>query len=133
MVKVNEFYIFTNRVSILDAIQLLYEDGEILLAGVVLAFSMAFPALKLFVADYVWRGCPVEDRGTDKALSLLGWVSRWSMLDVLVVGLLVVSVKASGLASAASEPGLYAFVGAIMTTTFGVWLLRRAERRLRQG
>ena len=133
VVRVDEFYIFTDRLSLLDAVRTLYADGEVLLAGVLAAFSMAFPALKLALAGYVWAACPIGPHGTGRALDLLGWVSRWSMLDVLVVGLVVVSIKASGLAPAESEPGLYLFAGAVMTSAFGVWLLRRAERRLRRG
>lgn len=133
VVRVDEFYIFTDRLSLLDAVRSLYADGEVLLAGVVAAFSMVFPVLKLALAGYVWAACPVGPHGTGRALDLLGWVGRWSMLDVLVVGLVVVSIKASGLATAESEPGLYLFAAAVMTSAAAVWLLRRAERRLRRA
>jgi paraquat-inducible protein A len=52
------------------------------------------------------------------------------MLDVLVVGLLVFSAKASGMANATSQPGLYFFAAAVGGSAAASALLKRAAKRL---
>ncbi|MBK1667649.1 hypothetical protein CKO28_06330 [Rhodovibrio sodomensis] len=130
IVSVRKLILFKDEVSILGAIGELFSSGEVFLAIVVLAFSVVFPVGKLAVTDFIWRGCPVDDGGIRQALKLLAWVSRWSMLDVLVVGLVVFSAKASGLANATSQPGLYFFAAAVGGSAAAAALLKRAAKRL---
>jgi paraquat-inducible protein A len=130
IVSIQKLILFRDEYSILGAIGDLFASGEVFLGLVVLAFSVVFPVAKLVVTDFIWRGCPLEDQGIKRALKLLAWVSRWSMLDVLVVGLLVFSAKASGMANATSQPGLYFFAAAVGGSAAASALLKRAAKRL---
>jgi paraquat-inducible protein A len=51
--------------------------------------------------------------------------SKWSMLDVFVVALLVVSVKLGSLAQAHVELGIYAFAASVvLTMLLAAWIGR---------
>src|SRR5690606_10766469 len=92
-------------------------------ALVLLLFSVVFPAAKLVLAAYVWRTCAVADRRLATSLAALDWIGRWSMLDVLVIALLSISIKSSGVADARAQPGLYLFAGSILLSMLGfAWL-----------
>lgn len=133
LMRVSKLLIFTDQVSLLNIIVSLFRKGDWFLALVVLAFSVVFPAAKLFAASYVWGGCNAFSDKVGHTLGLLDWIGRWSMLDVLVAALVVFSVKASGLANAVPEPGLYAFAGSVLTIAAAVALLKRAAKRIRSA
>ena len=131
IVSVTRFFFFTENATILGAITSLFDAGEYLLAATIAVFSVVFPSLKIIVADFVWRGRGVGHAGAETGLRTLDVLGMWSMLDVLVVALLVFSATASGLADASSEPGLYLFFGAVVTSMAGVLRLKAAYQRHR--
>lgn len=52
-------------------------------------------------------------------------LGKWSMMDVLVVALLVLTAKSSGLANAASAPGVYCFAGAVLLSMIAGMLAKK--------
>lgn len=133
VVRVTEFFIFADALSIADGILSLWRDGEYLLAAVVLLFSAVFPYYKLDQAYRLWRRTNVHATAFDKRLRRIGWLSKWSMVDVLVIALFVFSIKATGVADARSEYGLYFFVGAIAGTAVSLAWIKSAAVRLRNA
>lgn len=132
VVRVDRFLILTDRISVLGGAGRLIREGEYLLGVVVLLFSAAFPAFKLQQAWSLWRGTDVHDPRFGRLVRRLDWLSRWSMVDVLVIALIVFSVKASGFADARSEAGLYFFVGAFAGTALALAWIKRAAHRLQR-
>ena len=125
LVTVEKLLIFTDQVSLYGGIVGLYDSGEYFLATVLLAFSLVFPLIKILI------GLVVASRGGPQAaprlLGALAWLGKWSMLDVFIVGLLVVSIKSNYLADAGTEPGLYFFTASIVLS------LLATHRLLRKG
>src|SRR6185503_2851532 len=74
--------------SVLGGIADLARSDELLLALIVLAFSVLFPIVKLgLLAHVLFRPVAVEQRTRlVRALERLG---RWSMLDVFVIAILI--------------------------------------------
>lgn len=126
---VTRFFVLEDEISVLGGIAALAGDGEWLLALVLALFSVVFPLLKIGVALYAWRKAPVGDAQVKTMLRRLDVVSRWSMLDVMVAALAVLSAKVSGVALAASQPGLYCFFAAVLLSALAVRRLDRALRR----
>jgi paraquat-inducible protein A len=97
------------------AVQLLLE-GQLFLFLVVAAFSIVLPVIKIIV---LFRFLSA-DLGRNGALHrYVHWIhlyGRWSMLDVFVVAILVVSVKLGVLASVQMRYGLYAFAASVLLT-----------------
>jgi len=54
----------------------------------------------------------------------VGLLSKWSMMDVLVVALAVFAAKTSGLASAAALPGLWFYAGAALLSALAAALIK---------
>lgn len=113
LLTLERFLIFANRVSLYGGLGDLWVQGEWFLFILIGGFSVLFPLLKLLLL-----AAAVNLPG-DRHHGPLHWleaVGRWSMLDVFVVALLVVSVKLRGLAAVQVEIGAYAFAAAVLLT-----------------
>jgi uncharacterized paraquat-inducible protein A len=95
--------------SVLGAIRSLHESGNDFVAGLILLFSVLVPLTKaaLLVPIFVWRSTPVAYR----LARVVQAISKWSMADVLAVGMLIALLVAKGTAnlSAVAGPGFYFF------------------------
>lgn len=130
MVRVDSFFIFHDNISILSMLYTLWRTNEFFLFIVALVFSIAFPAAKLLVADYAWRGCSANNPRLNQTLRWIEWLSKWSMLDVLVVALVIFSLKASMLGNATSQPGLYCFAASVLGSALGISLMKSTANRI---
>jgi paraquat-inducible protein A len=120
--------------SVLGGIVDLARSDELLLAGIVLAFSVVFPIVKLgLLAHVLFRPVPAEQRA--RVVRSLERLGRWSMLDVFVIAILIGSVHLGILSEAYAERGIHVFGAGIllsMLATLGVQrLLRGPRERLR--
>lgn len=123
--------------SVLGGIRDLARSGEVLLAGIVLGFSVLFPIAKLGLLTHVLFR-PVDDERRTRLVRSLERLGRWSMLDVFVIAILIGSVHLGILSEAYAERGIHVFGSGIllsMLATLAVQrLLRsadaRAERRV---
>ncbi len=131
VLRVKKLFMFTDQISLARGIYTLWKTDEFMLAAVVLVFTVLFPVLKQFEAYRLWRRISIYDERFDTRLRRLEWLSKWSMVDVLVVALVVLSIKAHKLASATSEPGLYFFAGALAGTALALTWIGMAAARLR--
>jgi paraquat-inducible protein A len=102
LMRFDKFYLFSETPSLLQVIAGLWTGGEQALAGVVALFSILFPLVKLFT---VFEAA----FGFGRFPAWAGVLSKWSMMDVLLVAILVFAAKTSGLASAVSQPGMWFF------------------------
>ncbi len=133
VIRVDKFFIFTDRVSIWDGVILLFSDGEFFIAIVVLVFSIIFPLIKLQQAYGLWRRIDVHSDRFEQRIRWLGWLSKWSMVDVFVVAIVVFSVKTSMILSATTEIGLYFFFAASLGTSIAIGRIKAAAERLRNS
>ncbi|MEM7216089.1 MAG: paraquat-inducible protein A [Pseudomonadota bacterium] len=108
LMRFEKLWLFEETPSLLTIVSDLWKEGELLLALVVVAFSIIFPLLKLFSAHQAVFTKKVPG----------GWtaaLAKWSMMDVLLVAIVVFAAKTSGLASAISQPGLWFFALSAIT------------------
>lgn len=115
VITLEKFLFVTNTFSIVSGTWRLLEQGQLLLFVVIATFSILLPLLKLAVLLRVLTG----SRHSQALRRTLGWIhrfGRWSMLDVFVVALLVVTVKLGAIADVTIHYGLYAFAGAVLLT-----------------
>jgi len=133
VVRVREFFIFANEFSILEAAAQLWADGQIFLGAVVALFSIVFPAAKTIAALALWRGLDYEGRHFGRTMTLVDVLGKWSFTDVMVVAILIVVAKSTGLAEAEAMPGLYFFSASVVLTAAAVWRLRGVARRIQEG
>ncbi len=130
IMTVHKLVFFAEEVSIFAGARQLWDNGNYFLCVLVLAFSVAFPALKMLVALTLWYGA--DTRGPDLA-GLLGWLEtfgRWSMLDVFVVALTIVAIQISIVSDVTTHAGLYVFTAAVVLSMAGVRRLAVLARRV---
>jgi paraquat-inducible protein A len=78
--------------SVLTGILALFDDGDMLIGSALLAFSVLFPVAKLVAVRLTLQGS-AAGAASPRVLSAVAFFSRYSMVDVFVVALLVVASK----------------------------------------
>ena len=100
----------TESASLIEAIVTAWTDGEPLVAAVsaltALIAPAAFVALRLYVLFPLSVG--VKPPGFAWCVRALHQASRWNMVEVFTIGVLLSLVRLAGLADAAPGPGLFA-------------------------
>lgn len=107
LVRFEKLYFFTENPSLVEIVAALWQDGNAELALLVGLLSIAFPAIKL-----VGLGAEAFTAASAGARSgllhaLVPFLSKWSMMDVLLVAIVIFAAKSSGLAEAFTQPGLW--------------------------
>lgn len=103
--------VFDNTVSILSGLWQLVAEGQYLIFVLIFSFSIVLPIAKLSILAVAWNS---HRNHHHKKLLWLEKVGRWSMLDVFVVALLIVTVKLGVLASVVIHAGLYYFTASVL-------------------
>jgi paraquat-inducible protein A len=102
-----------NIFSVLSGIVSLWEEKYYILAVIVLFFSVIFPLLKLVSLFILWF-FKLQNQQRIKLLKYLEALGKWSMLDVFVVAIIIVTIKLGVLANAKAEKGIYCFAASII-------------------
>lgn len=125
LLTLQKFFIFNNSVSLLSALGQLWRQGEWLLFGLIGGFSVMLPLAKLVILATVWNLDGDDTARHRRHLEWLETYGKWSMLDVFVVALLVVSVKLGALAEVRVEYGIYPFAASVLLTMgLSRWIAR---------
>ena len=91
-------------------------QGEWLLFVVIFAFSIIFPIIKVLFLFLVLNTGTSGKPHRKRFMSWLASIGKWSMLDVFVVALLLVSVKLDVIADIQIHYGIYAFGSSVLLT-----------------
>lgn len=129
IMTVERLLFLSREISILQGVAELWSEDEAFLAIVIGAFSVLLPAVKLALALYLWFHAEAGSEPLRRALGLLELVGRWSMLDVFVVALLVVSIRTSLIDDVTVHPGVYVFTAAIVLSLVVVQRMAVLARR----
>lgn len=120
LMRLEKLYFLEERPSLIEVIHGLWLEGDAALAAIVALFSVVFPAAKILMTH-----AAAIKGGRSRSLALLSAVSKWSMLDVMLVALVLFAAKTSGLAAASILPGLWFYAGATLSTALAAALCRR--------
>ena len=126
-IRIVRLRLFSGDHSIVGSVGLLAEGGQWLLAAVIGLFSVVVPAVKLGLLVWLWfAGGGAHAGRVVRAIDALG---KWSMLDVLVVAVLVVTLQGGFWVRADPRPGLWLFAAATLLTMLLSGLVRRLAHR----
>lgn len=118
VIKFTTVYVWTNEHSIATIIYALYKNQEFFLCGVIAVFSVLFPFLKLFYLLTLVTSPDLPHEFREKSFSIMEWLGRYSMTDVMVLALLIFYVNSSGYTEADVQPGVYFFAASVLMTMF---------------
>jgi paraquat-inducible protein A len=116
--SVTKLWLFQNQISVYHGLIILWQAGELFLFLILFVFTICFPFVKLNAMLVLWLYPRV---GTEHARNLFHFVSnmgKWSMLDVFVVAILVLTIKSTGVADIRVGDGFFLFFVSVMLTQF---------------
>lgn len=117
-------FFFTQELSLAAAVFAFARGGDWFLFAATFVFTIAFPLGKVAVCLALWYGVPARGGGA-WAARLAGWLSalsRWSMVDVFILALVVLVVDGQLLTSADLHAGVVVFAAGVLLST---WAARR--------
>lgn len=120
---------YKNTFSIHTGLVTLFKEGEYILFLIIFVFTILFPVVKIFLLGLIhyFRLWPQEKM--KKLLHYLSLVSKWSMLDVFIVALLVVIVRLGITGKVEVRWGLYVFAVSVILSTLAIQRLTRPTHR----
>jgi paraquat-inducible protein A len=111
-----KFFLVRNTVSIVGACAQLFREGHYALFVIVAGFSVVLPILKFVLLWMFWFSTEQHRQRVNGFVHWVALYGKWSMLDVFVVAILLVTVKLGAIASVHVHPGLYAFAASVIVT-----------------
>jgi len=123
-VSVSSLWIFNETFSLTDGALQLLREGEYALFVLVFFFTFVFPVLKILVGLAVCLRSPGNSRLFRRLLPAMAALSKWSMLDVFVVAVIVVMLEGSLLSDADARPGLFLFAASVVFSTLAIQRLK---------
>jgi uncharacterized paraquat-inducible protein A len=121
LVTVNQLYFFDQDIVLVQVPAVLAENGETILAAIVLFFGIVFPVLKTLV--YVVA--PYSPRLATAA----GAFAPITFFDVFMVALLIFVAKGGFASDAATAVGIYPLLFFAFSSKAIEWAFTRARRR----
>ena len=88
-----QWWVVNKSFSIFTGLIDLYSKNEFFVFFVILVFSVFFPISKILLLSAIWYLDFRSQNFKIKILKYLNVLSKWSMLDVFVVAIIVVMVK----------------------------------------
>jgi len=123
LVRFEKLVFFNETPSLLGIVSSLWDDGNVMLAIVVTLFSVVFPLAKLVGIAFEAAAAADGKAAGELVARLLPILSKWSMMDVMLVAIVIFAAKTSGMAEAFTQPGLWFYAGsAVMTGLLQMWL-----------
>lgn len=111
------FFVWDEKtVTLYSTISQLYDSGEYFLFVVIGLFSVCFPILKICTLLFANNIAMPSRSVLAHSFHIVETFGKWSMLEVFVVALLLVSVKLGALLNVEVHYGVYAFAVSVLST-----------------
>lgn len=114
--QVTKLWLFDDDVSVYSGLITLFKERELFLFGILLIFTVVFPFVKISALLALWLNPGLKLQQMAKVYSFVSNISKWSMLDVFVVAVLVVLVRSGGVATIKAQDGLLLFCASVVLT-----------------
>ena len=126
---VTKLWLFENQISVYRGLIVLWKAGEIFLFLILFVFTIVFPFVKLNSMLALWLYPRLENESARRMFHFVSNLGKWSMLDVFVVAILVLTIKSSGVAHIEVSIGFFLFFISVMLTQFAsLWTGRIVTR-----
>ena len=113
---VTKLWLFENQISVYQGLVILWRSSELFLFLILFVFTVIFPFVKINAMLALWLYPNLDDEHAHNMFQFVANLGKWSMLDVFVVAILVLTVNSGGLASIKVEDGFFLFFLSVMLT-----------------
>jgi paraquat-inducible protein A len=119
---VTKLWLFENQVSVYRGLIVLWQASEIFLFLILFVFTVLFPLVKINSMLGLWLWPRLENGQARRMFHFVSNLGKWSMLDVFVMAILVLTVKSSGVANIKVGLGFFLFfISVMLTQTASLW------------
>ena len=108
--------------SLVESVLAFLDQGDWFLFIITFLFSVVFPVVKIMTGIALWFFLDATSGYARPALGWLATLSKWSMLDVFIIALIVLVADGRLLTSADIQIGAIVFSVAVLVST---WATRR--------
>ncbi len=112
LVRFEKLWFFDETPSLLEIVASLWNGGDVALAAVVALVSIVLPVLKMI--GIAAGSMAAGGTGSLFYRNVVPHLSKWSMMDVLLVAIVIAAAKTTGLANAFTQPGLWCYAASAM-------------------
>lgn len=123
LVTFEKLVFFEENPSLMGIVSTLFDNGDYALAVLVSLFSIVFPFAKMAAIAAEALAGPNSQSGW--FAKIVPFLTKWSMMDVMLVAIVIAAAKTSGLANAFTEVGLWCYAGSALATTAVQWMVAR--------
>jgi paraquat-inducible protein A len=116
--SVTKLWLFENQISVYRGLIVLWQAGELFLFLILFVFTVCFPFVKINAMLLLWLWHRLDSAQGQRLFGFVANLGRWSMLDVFVMAILVLTVKSSGVANIKVAGGFFLFFLSVMLTQF---------------
>lgn len=126
---VTKLWLFENQISVFRGLLVLWHAGELFLFLVLFVFTIVFPFVKINSMLGLWLWPRLDREQARRMFHFVSNLGKWSMLDVFVMAILVLTVKSSGVANIQVGSGFFLFfISVMLTQTASLWTGRIVSR-----
>lgn len=119
---VTKLWLFQNQISVYRGLVVLWQAGEIFLFLILFVFTILFPFVKINSMLGLWLWPRLENAQARRMFHFVSNLGKWSMLDVFVMAILVLTVKSSGVANIKVGLGFFLFfISVMLTQSASLW------------
>lgn len=127
--QVTKLWLFDDDVSVCTGLITLFKERELFLFGILLIFTVVFPFVKISALLALWLKPGLKLQQMARVYGFVSNMSKWSMLDVFVVAVLVVLIRSGGVATIKAQDGLLLFCASVVLTQIASeWTGRIAKK-----
>ncbi len=127
IIHVEKLYFFKDTPSLIDIVLDMWTAGNWLIVIAVVGFSILFPFMKLAIV-FTTAIAPEAKLAQSPVTRFAGTLSKWSMMDVLLVAIVIFAAKTSGLANALAQSGLWFYAASAISGAIAAGLLKRESK-----
>ena len=113
---VTKLWLFENQVSVFQGLIVLWRSDELFLFLILFVFTICFPFVKINAMLSLWIWPQLDAERARRWYHFVSNIGKWSMLDVFIMAILVLTVKSTGVANIKVGVGFFLFFLSVMLT-----------------
>jgi len=121
-IRISSFIFLSREFSLAQSVFSFLESGDFFLFLVTFIFTILFPSFKIITGLVLWHAADISGTPARSLLTGLAAASKWSMLDVFMIALVVLVIDGRILTGADIQIGAIIFSASVVIST---WAVRR--------
>lgn len=123
LMEVKKWHFWSRDYTLLSGLDAMYREGSYFIVGLLALFVIAVP-LATLVGQIALIFARRSRHPSAKLVSFLGFLDKWTMMDVFALGLMIVVVKIGAVADVSPRLGMGCLLAGIFLSFSTSWMIR---------